>query len=135
MPTLTRALFRGAATTTLTTTLYTVPSATTTVVSNIVITNTATSAATFDLSLNGVKLADATAIAADSIVVIDLKQVIAATQTIQGGASATTVNFHISGVEISYLVFQYFLNQAVVAKQSIQYLKNIILMLNLQLQL
>ena len=101
MPTLTRALFRGAATTTLTTTLYTVPSATTTVVSSIVVANTAASAATFDLALNGVKLADTTAIAADTIVVIDLKQVISATQTIQGGASATTVNFHISGVEIS----------------------------------
>lgn len=101
MATTSKALFRGAATTTLTTTLYTVPSATTTVVTNIVVTNTAATAATFDLSLNGVKLADATAIAADSIAVIDLKQVINATQTIQGGASAATVNFHISGVEIA----------------------------------
>ena len=101
MATTTKALFRGAATTTLTTTLYTVPSATTAVVSNIVVTNTAATAATFDLSLNGVKLADTVAIAADTIFVLDLKQVINATQTIQGGASATTVNFHISGVEIS----------------------------------
>lgn len=101
MATTSKALFRGAATTTLTTTLYTVPSATTTVVTNIVVTNTASSAATFDLSLNGTKLADETSIAADSIVVIDLKQVISATQTIQGGASAATVNFHISGVEIA----------------------------------
>ena len=101
MATTTKALFRGAATTTLTTTLYTVPAATTAVVTNIVITNTAATAATFDLSLNGTKLADAVSIAADTIVVIDLKQVIAATQLIQGGASATTVNFHISGVEIS----------------------------------
>lgn len=101
MATITKALFRGAATTTLTTTLYTVPSGTTAVVSNIVVTNTASTAATFDLALNGVKLADTTPIAADTILVIDLKQVVAATQTIQGGASATTVNFHISGVEIS----------------------------------
>jgi hypothetical protein len=101
MPTTTKALFRGAATTTLTTTLDTVPSATTTVVSNIVVANTAATAATFDLSLNGVKLADTVAIAADSIFALDLKQVINATQTIQGGASATTVNFHISGVEIA----------------------------------
>jgi hypothetical protein len=101
MATVTKALFRGAATTTLTTTLYTVPSATTTVVSNIVVVNTAATAATFDLALDGVKLADTTAIAADSIATFDIKQVIAATQTIQGGASATTVNFHISGVEIS----------------------------------
>jgi hypothetical protein len=100
MATTSKALFRGAATTTLTTTLYTVPALTTTVVTNIVVTNTAATAATFDLALNGTKLADATSIAADSFVVIDLKQVISATQTIQGGASAVTVNFHISGVEI-----------------------------------
>jgi BarA-like signal transduction histidine kinase len=101
MATTTKALFRGAATTTLTTTLYTVPSATTAVVTNIIVTNTAATAATFDLSLNGTKLADTVAIAADSIFALDLKQVINATQTIQGGASATSVNFHISGVEIS----------------------------------
>jgi hypothetical protein len=96
-----KALFRGAATTTLTTTLYTVPTATTGVVTNIVVTNTAATAATFDLSLNGVKLADTVSIAADTIFALDLKQVISAAQTIQGGASATTVNFHISGVEIA----------------------------------
>jgi hypothetical protein len=101
MATITKALFRGAATTTLTTTLYTVPASTTTVVTNIVVVNTAATAATFDLALNGTKLADTTAIAADSIATFDLKQVINATQTIAGGASATTVNFHISGVEIS----------------------------------
>jgi hypothetical protein len=101
MATVSKTLFRGAATTTLTTTLYTVPSATTAVVTNIVVANTAASAATFDLSLNGVKLADAVSIAADSIFALDLKQVISATETIQGGASATTVNFHISGVEIN----------------------------------
>ena len=101
MATTSKALFRGAATTTLTTTLYTVPSATTAVVTNIVVANTAASAATFDLSLDGVKLADEVAIAADSIFALDLKQVISATETIQGGASATTVNFHISGVEIA----------------------------------
>jgi hypothetical protein len=33
--------------------------------------------------------------------VIDIKQTLNATQTITGGASATTINFHISGVEIS----------------------------------
>jgi hypothetical protein len=31
--------------------------------------------------------------------VIDLRQVLNATETITGGASATTINFHISGVE------------------------------------
>ena len=101
MATTAKALFRGAATTTLTTTLYTVPAATTAIVTNIVVTNTAATAATFDLGFNGTKFADTVAIAADSIAIFDIKQVIAATQTITGGASAITVNFHISGVELA----------------------------------
>jgi hypothetical protein len=100
MPTTTKALFRGAAATS-STTLYTVPSATTTVVSNIVVTNTATSAATFSLSLNGTSIGTSVIVAASDSTVIDMKQVLAATQTITGLASAITVNFHISGVEIS----------------------------------
>ncbi len=102
MPTYTsKALFRGAATTTLTTTLYTVPSATTTVVTDIVVTNTAGSAGTFTMSLAGTRIAENVTVAANDSTVIQLKQVIAATQTIAGGASATTINFHISGVEIT----------------------------------
>jgi len=95
-----KALFRGAATTTLTTTLYTVPASTTTTVTNIVVTNTGASAYTFDLALNDVKLAAGATIAANGFATFDIKQVIAATQTIQGGASNTAVNFHISGVEV-----------------------------------
>ena len=100
MPTTTRVLFRGAAATS-STTLYTVPSATTTVISNIVVTNTASSSGTFTLSLNGTSIATTVGVAANDSVTIDLKQVLAATQTITGLASATTMNFHISGVEIS----------------------------------
>ena len=100
MPTTTKVLARTASATS-STTLYTVPSATTTVVSNIAVTNTAGTAATFTLTLNSVALHTATAIAANSTVYIDLKQVLAATQVIAGLASATTVNFHISGVEVS----------------------------------
>lgn len=101
MATTTSVLFRGAATTTTTTTLYTVPASTTTVVSNIVVTNTSASSQTYTLSLAGTALATTVAIAANTTVFIDLKQVLAATNTIQGGASATSVNFHISGVQIS----------------------------------
>ena len=96
-----KVLFRGAATTTVTTTLYTVPSATTTVVTDIVVTNTAGSAGTFTLYLGGVVLANTVAIGANDSTVIPLKQVLVATNIIQGGASATTINFHISGVEIA----------------------------------
>jgi len=101
MATTTKALFRGAATTTVGTTLYTVPSATTTVLTNIAVTNTAASAGTFTVALNGTALHTTAAIAANTTVYIDCKQVLAATNTITGGASATTINFHISGVEIA----------------------------------
>jgi hypothetical protein len=101
MATVSKALFRGAATTTVGTTLYTVPSATVTVVTNIVITNTAGSSGTFTLGLGGTNLATTVTVGANDSTVLDLKQPLTATQTITGGASATTINFHISGVEIS----------------------------------
>jgi cellulase/cellobiase CelA1 len=105
MATTPKVLFRGAATTSVTTLLYTVPALTTTVISSIAVANTANSAATFTLAIGAsgseVLLFDAVAIAADSTAVIDLKQVLPAAHVIDGGASAVTVSFHISGVEIS----------------------------------
>ncbi len=101
MATTSKALFRGAATTNTATTLYTVPSATVTVVTNIVITNTASTAGTFTFALGGTSFASAVSVANNDSVVIDIKQPLTATQTITGGASATTINFHISGVEIA----------------------------------
>jgi hypothetical protein len=95
-----KVLFRGAATTG-SSTLYTTPAATTTIVSNIVVSNTASAAATFDLELDGVAICEDVAIAANSVAFFDLKQVLVATDLIEGLASAITVNFHISGVEIS----------------------------------
>ena len=100
MATVTKALVRTAAATS-STTLYTVPSSTTTVITNIAVANTAGSAGTFTLLLDDVDLQTTTAIAANSTIYIDLKQVLATTKTIKGFASATTIDFHISGVEIS----------------------------------
>lgn len=103
MATTSKVLFRGAASTS-STTLYTVPTtSTTTVVTNAVVANTAAIAATFDLSLDDIQIANDVVIAANDTLVIDLKQVLPANatpKTIKGLASATTVNFHISGVEI-----------------------------------
>ena len=101
MATVSKTLFRGAATETTTTTLYTVPASTTTVVTNIVVVNTSASDQSFTFSLAGVKLAETVTIGALDSTVLDIKQVINATDTIQGGASATSVTFHIGGVEIS----------------------------------
>ena len=100
MATTTKVLARTAAATT-STTLYTVPSATTTVVTNIVVTNSAASSATFTITLDGVDLFKTVALAANSTAMFDLKQVLATTKIIAGLASATTVQFHISGVEIA----------------------------------
>jgi hypothetical protein len=100
MATISKALFRGAASTS-NTTLYTVPSATTAIVTNVVVTNTATSGATFTLKLDAVDLATDAAIAASSIATFDIKQVLDAADLIEGSASAITVNFHISGVEVA----------------------------------
>ena len=95
-----KALARTAAGTS-STTLYTVPSSTTTVVTNILVANTSASAQTFTITIDGVAAFSGASIAANSTAMFDLKQAIAATKVIAGLASATSVNFHISGVEIA----------------------------------
>ena len=100
MATTSKILFRGAASTS-STTLYTTPSATTTVVTDIVVSNTTASSGTYELLLNDVVLAKTVTVGANDSTIIQLKQPLTATQTIKGLASATTVNFHISGVEIA----------------------------------
>jgi hypothetical protein len=93
-------LFRGAASTT-STTLYTVPSNTTTLVSSLVVVNTDSTAATFDMSFDGTQIANDVDVPPNDSLILDLKQVLEASDVISGLASASTVNFHISGLEIS----------------------------------
>ena len=85
-------------------TLYTVSSTSAiAIVTNIAVVNTAASSATFTLNIDGVAVVSGASLAANSTTFIDLKQVIPANnpaKTISGSASATTVNFHISGVEV-----------------------------------
>jgi hypothetical protein len=100
MATITKALVRTAAATS-STTLYTVPASTTAVITNILVTNTAGTSATFTLLLDDVSIATTVTVGAYDSTIIDLKQVLATAKTIKGLASAVTVNFHISGVEIS----------------------------------
>jgi hypothetical protein len=101
MPTTPKTLFRGAATTNTATVLYTTPSATTTVITNIVVVNTNATAATFTMAFDDVNFATTVTVGGLDSTVIDIKQELAASKTIKGGASTTTINFHISGVEIS----------------------------------
>lgn len=100
MATTAKALYRGNAATSLTT-LYTVPAATTAVVNTIIVVNSAATDATYDLYLDGIVLANDVQVLANDTVVLEIKQVLATTKTIQGSASATTVAFHISGLEIT----------------------------------
>ena len=100
MATTTKVLSRAAAATS-SATLYTVPASTTTVVTNIVVTNTSSSNQSYTLVLGGVTFADTVTITAKDTILIDLKQVLVTTNTITGFASAVSVNFHISGVEVS----------------------------------
>jgi hypothetical protein len=100
MAVVSKVLARTAAATS-STTLYTVPSATTAVVTNIVICNPTGSAVTASMTLNAIDLLGSVSIAANSSAFFDLKQVLDATQVIAGSASSTSVDFHISGVEIS----------------------------------
>ena len=100
MATTTKALARTAAATS-STTLYTVPASTTAVVTNIVVTNSAASSATFTITLDSVDLFKDVALAANTTAMFDVKQVLDTTKIIAGLASATTVRFHISGVEIA----------------------------------
>lgn len=95
-----KVLFRGAASTS-EATLYTTPAATTTLISSILVTNTAASSATYDILLNDVAIANDVSVPANDSALLEIKQVIEAGQTIKALASATTVNFHISGLEIS----------------------------------
>jgi hypothetical protein len=95
-----KVLFRGAASTS-EATLYTTPAATTTLISSILVTNTAGSAATYDILLDDVAIANDVNVPANDSALLEIKQVIEAGQTIKALASATTVNFHISGLEIS----------------------------------
>lgn len=103
MATVTKVLSRTAAATS-SATLYTVPNTSTiTVVTNIVISNTAASTSTATILIDGINVVPTVSIGANSVFGFDLKQVIPANatpKTITGSASATTVSFHISGVEI-----------------------------------
>jgi hypothetical protein len=70
-------------------------------VTNIVVCNPTTAAITASMTINSIDLLGSVSIAANSVFSFDLKQVIPATQILAGSASSTSVDFHISGVEIA----------------------------------
>lgn len=111
MATTAKRLYIGAASTTANTTLYTVPlTSTDTIITNITVVNTSTSSQTFSLGFYNASNAQttlihsATSIAAKTSIYIDMKQLIGDSgpwTRLNGSASATSVNFIVSGVEIT----------------------------------
>lgn len=95
-----KVFFRGAASTG-STTLYTVPASTTAYVSSILVANTSASNQTYTILLNDVSAGTTVSVPANDTALLEIKQILAAGQTIKGLASATSVNFHISGLEIT----------------------------------
>lgn len=93
-------MFRGAASTS-STLLYTVPAATTAVVTNITICNTASAGSTTTILIDDIAIVDDLTVAANTTASIDMRQVINTTGTIKGLSNAVTVNYHISGLEIT----------------------------------
>jgi hypothetical protein len=100
MAVISKVLSRTAAATT-STTLYTTTAGSTAVVTNILATNTASSAGTFTINFNSVAAFSGVNINGNETVSIDLKQVLSSGQTITGLASTTAINFHVSGVEVA----------------------------------
>ena len=82
-------------------TVYTVPSSTTTLITNIVVSNSDTTARTYSIFLNNVGLAVESIVPARDSVIIDAKQVIVATNTLRLVASNAAVSFHVTGLEIT----------------------------------
>jgi hypothetical protein len=84
--------------------IYIVPTSfTTSIITNIVVANTTNTQQTFTILLDDVEVFNTTPIAGNSTVSIDLKQVLDASTSLKkitGFATATTVKYHISGIEL-----------------------------------
>lgn len=100
MATTAKAFYRGAAATS-SATLYTVPASTTAIINTIVVVNSAATNATYTLLLDDVPLSTTVVVPANDSAILEIKQTLATAKTIKGFASATTVAFHISGIEIT----------------------------------
>lgn len=92
-------LYRGAAPTS-NTTLYTVPGDHYAIVTNIVVTNTSSASINATISLDGVEIIAESPVPGNDSIVFDIRQVLEAAELIEGLASSSGLNFHISGVEV-----------------------------------
>jgi hypothetical protein len=80
-------------------TLYTTPVSTTAIVTSIVVANTSGSQQSFTISFDGIAMFGTCAILPNTTQIVDIRQVLTTTKVITGFASATSVNYHICGME------------------------------------
>ena len=92
--------YRGSAATT-STTLYTVPSDTTAVLTDIVVSNTSSNQQYVTMTVDGVNILPTVPVSPNTVINLQPKTVIAASDVLAGLATSTDVKFHISGVEIA----------------------------------
>lgn len=100
MPNTAKVLYRGSAPTS-STTLYTVPSSTKTIITDIKIINNGTTENNVIINIDGSPIIPTTYIDINSMISIELKQVLDQSKTITAVASSSSVIIHISGVEVS----------------------------------
>ena len=87
--------------TTTSATLYTVPAATTAIITEIIINNTTAVDVSPIISLAGVSLLQGETVPANGMLALGMKQILSATETITGVASAAGLNIFISGVNLT----------------------------------
>ena len=81
--------------------VYTVPSSTTAVITNIVVANPSSSAAIFNLNIDGVAVTKQLIVSGNNTAFIDLKQVAATTKKISVMSSISQVDVMISGMTVA----------------------------------
>lgn len=92
--------YRGSAATS-SATLYTVPSATSAVLTDIVVSNTSSNQQYVTMTVDGVNILPTVPVSANTVINLQPKTVMAATNILAGFATSVDVKFHISGVEIA----------------------------------
>jgi len=94
-------LYRGTASISVGTVLFTTPTDIAVSVNNIVVSNATTAAVAYTLAMGTFAIATSTSLAANSTHYIDLAQVIYSGETITGSAaSASAITFHIAGNDV-----------------------------------
>jgi hypothetical protein len=81
--------------------IYTVPASATAILTNIVVTNTSTTVATFSICLDGICIAWQQTIAANASAYFDLKQVLATTKVVMAASNSSRVNIQLSGTVVA----------------------------------